>query len=258
MQDRYAGDVGDFGKFALLRHLFVNTDYRLGIVWYQFPNEIHNNDGKHVNYLLESKFQQVDQYLCAILTNIVEGERSTQALSESRLLPICTVYYSEPLDFHHKNPTQTTDDKKSREAGRLNWHKKAMESVSSCNVIFIDPDNGLQINSCPKLSNLKSGKFAYYDEVRAYMEHSDICVIYHHLNRHKNHGTHQQQIESRSKELKERTGNTNHVFALRFKPYSPRAYFILTKPSSNNYVRERLKDIMDSPHGSFWDTYFEL
>jgi len=30
MQDRYSGDVGDFGKFGLLRHLVNDTGYRLG------------------------------------------------------------------------------------------------------------------------------------------------------------------------------------------------------------------------------------
>lgn len=257
MQDRYAGDVGDFGKFALLRHLFEDTHYRLGVVWYRFPDEHHNNDGKHVNYLLKPKFQQVDRCLCDNLTRIVGAKRSIESLNRSGLLRIGTVYYSEPLDFHDKHPKQTSHDKKIREAGRLDWHKKAMASVSDCNAIFIDPDNGLEINSCPKLSNVNSGKFAYYDEVRRFMDNCEICVVYHHLNRHKNHGSHLQQIQSRSKELKERTSNTN-LFALRYTPYSPRAYFILTKPPANDFVREKLKDFLNSPHGSFWDTYFEM
>lgn len=41
MQDRYAGDVGDFGKFGLLRHLCGVTaqdgqpNLRPGIIWYR-------------------------------------------------------------------------------------------------------------------------------------------------------------------------------------------------------------------------------
>ena len=37
MQDRYAGDVGDYVKFALLRHFA--TDHRLGVAWYLYPDE---------------------------------------------------------------------------------------------------------------------------------------------------------------------------------------------------------------------------
>ncbi len=31
MQDRYAGDIGDFGKFSLLRNLFRNDQYKIGV-----------------------------------------------------------------------------------------------------------------------------------------------------------------------------------------------------------------------------------
>jgi len=55
MQDRYAGDLGDFLKLGLLRWLvapsFDAPPHRLGVVWYLAPNESHNADGKHVAYL---------------------------------------------------------------------------------------------------------------------------------------------------------------------------------------------------------------
>ncbi len=55
MQDRYAGDLGDFLKLGLLRWLvapsFGAAPERLGVVWYLAPDESHNADGKHVAYL---------------------------------------------------------------------------------------------------------------------------------------------------------------------------------------------------------------
>ena len=55
MQDRYAGDIGDFLKFSLLRQLCQPSDVdpglRLGVVWYLAPDEDHNLDGKHTPYL---------------------------------------------------------------------------------------------------------------------------------------------------------------------------------------------------------------
>ena len=58
MQDRYAGDLGDFLKLGLLRWLvapsFDAPPHRLGVVWYLAPDESHNADGKHIAYWARS------------------------------------------------------------------------------------------------------------------------------------------------------------------------------------------------------------
>src|ERR1039457_5414444 len=60
MQDRYAGDVGDFGKFGLLRHLCgVTADdkhltLKPGVIWHRVADEAHNGDGRHTSYLEKS------------------------------------------------------------------------------------------------------------------------------------------------------------------------------------------------------------
>lgn len=48
MQDRYAGDVGDFGKFVMLRKLsgLLGPEQTLGINWYRVTNPEPNNDGR--------------------------------------------------------------------------------------------------------------------------------------------------------------------------------------------------------------------
>ena len=51
MQNRYVGDLGDFGKYGLLRALCVPGDalggpeLSLGIVWYLVPDETRTGDG---------------------------------------------------------------------------------------------------------------------------------------------------------------------------------------------------------------------
>ena len=59
MQDRYAGDVGDFGKFGMLRCM-EKAGIRVGINWYLVDDESHNNDGKHTGYLSDRKFHGCD------------------------------------------------------------------------------------------------------------------------------------------------------------------------------------------------------
>ena len=45
-------DVGDFGKYGILRALCREKPrISLGVVWYLFPNEPCGNDGRHVGYL---------------------------------------------------------------------------------------------------------------------------------------------------------------------------------------------------------------
>lgn len=52
MQDRYAGDVGGFGKLGMLRQI-ATTGLKIGVNWYLTykPEEHNNDDGKHVKYL---------------------------------------------------------------------------------------------------------------------------------------------------------------------------------------------------------------
>jgi len=257
MQDRYAGDVGDFGKFSLLKFLFSREGYQLGVVWYLFPDESTNADGKHTDYVTKTPFLACDEHLCKKLSSIVSTERSVRSLAQGKLLKKDTVYFSEQLDFHLSHPTQSKADKTFRESHRENWLRRAVATMASCNVVFLDPDNGLEIDSCKKRSQLKAGKYTYYSEVTALARGKLVCVIYHHLNRHKNHGPHEFQIQYRTQELRRRVAPDGAIFALRYRPYSPRAYFLLTSKRAESTIRTKVKDFMRGPCGVHWDNYFE-
>ena len=45
MQNQYVGDIGDFGKYGLLRAI-SGDPLRLGVVWYLFPDEPPKEPGK--------------------------------------------------------------------------------------------------------------------------------------------------------------------------------------------------------------------
>jgi len=51
MKDQYVGDIGDYGKYALLRALITNN-YSVGVNWYLTRND-GKPDGKYTNYLKE-------------------------------------------------------------------------------------------------------------------------------------------------------------------------------------------------------------
>lgn len=256
MQDRYAGDVGDFGKFNLLRHLFNTENYKIGVIWYHFPDESHNNDGGHIDFVHRESFQECDRDLCEKLRTLLNGERSIAAIENSGILPNNTVYYSELLNFHRIYSSQNRSDRQERESRRKDWLKRAIQHVSDCNVIFLDPDNGIEIASCASISQMKSGKFAYYSEIEVLMKDKNACVIYQHLN---HNATHKEQIRSMICELRNEINPTGLVFGLRYRPYSPRAFFILTDKSEENHIRGNINSLIQSPCGQHWDwnSYYE-
>ena len=254
MQDRYSGDVGDFGKFSLLRNLLPRNEFKIGVVWYLYPDESHNNDGRHIEYLKNPEYLTCDGELRDKLKLITGNMRSVSELEHNGILPNNTVYYSEQLNFHNTNSKQTQSDKTARLNSRLKWLNDAVETVSDCNAVFLDPDNGLEIKSCNKRSMIKSGKFAYYTEVNSLFKNKDICIIYHHMNMN---SPHPKQIEDRILELRNKVNPSGKIFSARFKPYSPRAYFILTRDIKEQSVYVNLKNFLNSPCGVHWDCYSE-
>lgn len=99
MQNRYAGDVGDFGKYGMLKKVSSSTCLRLGINWYLTADESHNNDGKHVGYLDDTKRKNIlefcacDPTLYKQLQDVVKKERTIRYIEDSHVLPDGTVFY---------------------------------------------------------------------------------------------------------------------------------------------------------------------
>jgi len=198
-------------------------------IWYLLPDE-DNNDGLHTGYVDKPEYIECDKLLCESLRKVImSGRRSVKTLERHVLLQEDPIYFSQRLDFHQRFPFQTGKDKNNREVERKKWLGAARQSIAICNAVFIDPDNGLEINSVPKINQLKSGKYAYFNEISELIKGKHACVIYHHLNRHKNHGTHAKQIESRVAELRKKVvvDSPSKIFAVSFRPYSPRAFFIV-------------------------------
>ena len=94
MQDRYSGDLGDFSKLGLLRHL-RKTGLSIGLNWYRVPDEDHNNDGMHTGYLDNHSFEVCDPDLWKALYPIAHGNRCISALEET----LDAKFYRDLLDF---------------------------------------------------------------------------------------------------------------------------------------------------------------
>jgi hypothetical protein len=182
MQNRYVGDVGDYGKYALLRHLCSpehGWSVRLGVVWCLFPDEKLKNDGKHISYLRNSEFAQLDAGLHEVLESIVStGQRNVAAIGEYACLPSSTVFVSEPISIAEDMRAGSSERIRHREA----WVQACLHQTQKCELVFFDPDNGLEVASVPK-HHPKAGKYIYWNELAPFWQRRNTLLIYHHLNR---------------------------------------------------------------------------
>ena len=65
MQNKYAGDIGDYGKLGLLRFLHA-AGLTVGVNWYLTPDE-DNTDGIFTEY---PKYRHCDEPLYCVLQQI--------------------------------------------------------------------------------------------------------------------------------------------------------------------------------------------
>ncbi|MFN0090132.1 MAG: hypothetical protein ACKVWR_07690 [Acidimicrobiales bacterium] len=188
LQDRYAGDVGDFLKFGLLRWLHAPVDgaepLRVGVVWYLTVDEDHNADGKHVAYLdagdaVGRRLQALDPDLHRRLGGVVKQGRSVAALEAAGVLP-GAVWFSRRLDLSGA----ASGDRAGRLARRRAWLAEAHDAMVGAELVFVDPDNGLRPADHPAGRHLtKAVKHAYLDELAGYVDRGQSLLAYHHADR---------------------------------------------------------------------------
>jgi hypothetical protein len=221
MQNRYVGDIGDFVKLALLRVL--SRGHRLGVVWYLVPDESHNGDGRHVSYLKKNEWRHLDPEVFDSLARIVEsGERSVAALEKfgllrhgqfvSELLPLPKAYAERAI-------------------ARAEWLDRTVEKIRDCNLVFLDPDNGLEPERFRPASG-KAIKSASFADLGRFRRPGRTLIVYHHHTRRK--GGHAAEIRYNADRL--RMHGFERVDALRASRYSPRAFFLL---DATDEIRER-------------------
>lgn len=216
MQDRYVGDIGDFGKFALLKEL-NKQGLSIGINWYKtevLPSEMKpdgsykHNDGRHT---IPDRLGECDRPLAENLSKIANNNRSILALEEADLIPNA-VYYREPVPVADK---------------RLDWHNQAMSffETSNTDLVFLDPDNGLLAASVKK-KQPRSVKYVFYEEVIDYIKQGYSILVYNHRSR-KPEWKYFNEIDSRLRSAGLR--NNAEILTITFPRFSVRDYFAISE-----------------------------
>ena len=239
MQDRYTGDIGDFGKLGFLRILQA-SGFSIGVNWYLVADEIHNNDGRHVQYLNDEHIFRCDEPLRNELKRIVEsGQREVSALEHELILKAC--FYSAPLVVAGKT-------KSERVVARNEWHKEALRCFSGLDLVFVDPDNGILVPSAAE--TLKENKYVKFEELADYYWQGSTVIYYQHKARRPDRFytyQHRQLIEN----MKDSNASG---FGLKFCKTSQRYFFFIV----HSFHREAVSDAVQKLLSSAWNEFFEL
>jgi len=234
VQDKFVADVGDYGKYGLLRALCgltgseASDQLSLGIVWY-FVRD------RGIGYLDDpDSFRDSDPEVFDALLRIVnDSQRSVASIALSRVFPARTVFFPEAV------PTQLGD--------RKEWLQRALESTKDCELVFLDPDNGLTSGSLGDGSI--SSKHVYYEELKRFLGQvvptGQSVVIYHHLPRKRA----EDHIQTLRTEMARALKLPEEPWALLYRRFTLRAYFIIPHRHHRNALRERINRFLDGPWG---------
>lgn len=238
MQNRYAGDVGDFGKIGMLRCI-EQSGLTVGVNWYLVEDESHNLDGKHVGYLSDKKFLGLDEELCKALGTLISTHnRSVQHIEELNLLQ-SNKYYHEVL-----KPVPG-----SFKENRLIWHQNGLDSLCDCDLVFLDPDNGLLPKSVSR-GRGKSIKYVLPEEIIDYYNAGHSVVFYSHRTREKLE-IYLHRFDTLFDAVK-KDGAT--IWGISFKRGTVRDYFFILKDEH----KEKVICVIEKLLQSGWKQHFEM
>lgn len=77
---------------------------------------------------------------------VLDGKRSINAVESLDVFSNKTRFYSELLNI---DPVLNFKERKN---WRDQWHQNAMQSLNGCEIIFLEPDNGIEVRSVPIIS----------------------------------------------------------------------------------------------------------
>ena len=251
MQDRYAGDIGDFGKYGLLRWLCGVTSggnpLTLGVNWYLFDGvDSAKNDGAKTAYLRgETRDHRLllecDPDLARLMCRIVETERSIASIERSGALPDETRYFNTGLNFDDLPPHHF----RQRVERREQWNQQALQQLAGQGIIFLDPDNGLEVKTHTRTSRF-GPKYVFCDELIPYWEREQSLIIYQHFDRDKN------RIQNKSAQLRQALGSDGPPVEIIALSAFSRVFFVIPNPANAEVVhllRERVETFMESCWG---------
>lgn len=236
MKNQYLADLGDYGKYGLLRFL-AGKGVRIGVNWYLTPDD-GSKAGKFKDYLKRPiEDWVIDRELFQKLQEIHALSKSTVEDTERAGLIPGAVYYPELLD-------QRDLSSEERRANRRRWFEESVPVLQDAELIFADPDNGISYRMTA--GRRFNEKFILPCEAEAYYRSGKDVVFYCHKGRRSKAAWKKVRTD-----LKERLGDAQ-ILTLTYHKGTQRSYIFALHPSSREKYGQWIRSFLSLG----WDKVF--
>ncbi len=174
MKNQYVGDIGDYGKYGLLRFL-ANQGIKIGVNWYLSEDD-GTTDGKFTAYLRVPSERVYDPELFDALQQITNHpDKTIKMIEQAGIIP--------KADFYSALLKSSSLEIDKRELSRRLWFNNSTLLLKDNELIFADPDNGINYRKSAREKD--SEKYILPEEIADYYNSGHNVVFYCHKGRRK-------------------------------------------------------------------------
>lgn len=169
MKNQYVGEVNDYRKYGLLRVGLAGRPVTVLVAWMLTPDD-GGRDGSLREYLRQpERWRHYDPELFDGLQILLQraAAPAVSLIEGSGLLPGASFYSIEVPD---------------RRLGRDAWREGLFAAAKDVDLVFLDPDNGVEVPSKP-VGHIGSSKHVTWDEVAGLWGLGCSVLIYQHFPR---------------------------------------------------------------------------
>jgi len=187
MKNQYFGDINDYHKYGLLRSIQEVSKLSILFAW-MLTEDDGSNDGRRTEYLKQPESWAVyDPILFEWLQNNVAANdhRQVSLIENAGLFQPAKFFYDlVPADARI----------------RRDWLERLANIASKTDLVFFDPDNGIEIRSIsPGLRNSK--KYVFWEELAKLWQQHNSILVYQHFPRESHHAFTQRMLQAMTDRL---------------------------------------------------------
>ena len=225
MKTQYIGDINDYRKYALLRALQRETGVSVGIHWMLTPDDESNDGSKRAYLERRDRWRLHDPDLFDALSEFKTSGRQAQLRDVEQSAVMAGFRFFSEL---------VPDDLQLRREVIRKGHKE----LADVDLVFFDPDNGLEVASKSK-GKPGSAKYLYCDELAFTYRAGKSALVYQHYPR-----VERQQFESG---LADRIRQTCPAAEVDFIGTAHVAFVLVTRPD-HKHVRLAAERVASIAH----------
>ncbi len=240
MKNQYIGDIGDYGKYGLLRFL-LRQGIKIGVNWYLTGND-ESEDGKFTGYLncrngcADALYDRELFLKLQPFGSKDKQDKKIQDIENADILP-GAAFFDEKLSTSHSSRNE-------RRASRTEWHERAKSELLAKNpdLIFADPDNG---TTDEKKAYAKNGeKYATVKELKEYYCAGKNVVYYCHKARRSPEHWQKKMLEMNS------ACHDARIAVLTFHRGTNRSYIFCIHPEEYDSYNNLIDEFLQTPWGT--------